>query len=190
MPLGFVAVLAGWITTEVGRQPWTVYGLLRTADSVTPSLTGHDVALSLAGYVVVYLIMYPVGVVLMAPAGQRGPRGGARRIRSRAAAPRARSPARARDGAMTEVLDFVPIWTLILGLAVFLYVLLDGFDLGVGMLFGFAPDTAVAQPDHELDRADLGRQRDLAGARRPRALRRLPARLRHHHPGGLLPDPR
>jgi len=43
---------------------------------------------------------------------------------------------------MTQVLDFVPIWTLILGMAVFFYVLLDGFDLGVGMLFGFAPDTA------------------------------------------------
>jgi cytochrome d ubiquinol oxidase subunit I len=35
-PLGFVAVLAGWVTTEVGRQPWTVYGLPRTADSVSP----------------------------------------------------------------------------------------------------------------------------------------------------------
>jgi cytochrome d ubiquinol oxidase subunit II len=43
---------------------------------------------------------------------------------------------------MTQVLDFVPIWTLILGLGVFFYVLLDGFDLGVGMLYGFAPDTA------------------------------------------------
>ena len=42
---------------------------------------------------------------------------------------------------MTQVLDFVPIWTLILGMAVFFYVLLDGFDLGVGILFGFAPDT-------------------------------------------------
>ncbi len=42
---------------------------------------------------------------------------------------------------MTTVLDFVPLWTLILGLAVFFYVLLDGFDLGVGMLYGFAPDT-------------------------------------------------
>src|SRR5262249_26085469 len=39
-PLGFVAVLAGWTTTEVGRQPWTVYGLLRTADSVPVTLTG------------------------------------------------------------------------------------------------------------------------------------------------------
>jgi cytochrome bd ubiquinol oxidase subunit I len=35
-PSGLVAVLAGWITTEVGRQPYTVYGLLRTADSVSP----------------------------------------------------------------------------------------------------------------------------------------------------------
>ena len=39
-PVGFVAVIAGWATTEVGRQPWTVYGLLRTADSVSPSLSG------------------------------------------------------------------------------------------------------------------------------------------------------
>jgi len=38
------------------------------------------------------------------------------------------------------VLDFVPLWTIILGLGVFLYVLLDGFDLGVGILYGFAPD--------------------------------------------------
>jgi cytochrome d ubiquinol oxidase subunit II len=41
---------------------------------------------------------------------------------------------------MTQVLDLVPIWTVILALAVFFYVLLDGFDLGVGMLYGFAPD--------------------------------------------------
>src|SRR5476651_461674 len=40
------------------------------------------------------------------------------------------------------IIDFVPLWTLILGLSVFFYVLLDGFDLGVGILYGFAPDTA------------------------------------------------
>jgi len=44
---------------------------------------------------------------------------------------------------MSQVLDFVPIWTLILGVAVFFYVLLDGFDLGVGILYGLAPDTAA-----------------------------------------------
>ena len=39
-PIGFVAILAGWVTTEIGRQPWIVYGLMRTADGVTPALTG------------------------------------------------------------------------------------------------------------------------------------------------------
>jgi cytochrome bd ubiquinol oxidase subunit I len=72
-PLGFIAVLAGWITTEVGRQPWTVYGLLRTADSVSPSLTGADVALSLTLYIVVYLIMFPTGVAFMAAFVRHGP---------------------------------------------------------------------------------------------------------------------
>ena len=72
-PLGFIAVVAGWTTTEVGRQPWTVYGLMRTADSVSPSLTGADVALSLVFYVVVYLIMFPTGIAMMAGLVRRGP---------------------------------------------------------------------------------------------------------------------
>jgi cytochrome bd ubiquinol oxidase subunit I len=62
---GFIAVIAGWTTTEVGRQPWTIYGLLRTADSVSPSLTGSDVFFSLLLYVAVYLIIYPVGLFMM-----------------------------------------------------------------------------------------------------------------------------
>jgi cytochrome bd ubiquinol oxidase subunit I len=72
-PLGFLAVLAGWTTTEVGRQPWTVYGLLRTTDSVSPSLTGVDVVLSLVGYGVVYLIMFPFGIAVMARIVRNGP---------------------------------------------------------------------------------------------------------------------
>jgi cytochrome d ubiquinol oxidase subunit I len=72
-PLGFVAVVAGWTTTEVGRQPWTVYGLLRTADSVSPSLTGTDVMISLAGYIAAYLIMFPAGLLLMVRLVRRGP---------------------------------------------------------------------------------------------------------------------
>jgi cytochrome d ubiquinol oxidase subunit I len=72
-PLGFIAVLAGWTTTEVGRQPWTVYGLMRTADSVSPSLTGWDVVLSLLGYMAVYLILFPAGALLMARVVRTGP---------------------------------------------------------------------------------------------------------------------
>ena len=72
-PLGFIAVIAGWVVTEVGRQPWTVYGLMRTADSVSPSLTGTDVAISLSFYVIVYLIMFPTGIAFMAGLVRRGP---------------------------------------------------------------------------------------------------------------------
>jgi cytochrome bd ubiquinol oxidase subunit I len=72
-PLGFVAVIAGWCVTEVGRQPWTVYGLLRTAQSVSPSLTSYDVAISLAGYMLVYLLIYPSGLLLMLRIVRTGP---------------------------------------------------------------------------------------------------------------------
>ncbi len=71
-PLGFVAVIAGWTTTEVGRQPWTVYGLMRTAQSVTPTLTGSEVALSFAGYALTYLVVFPAGLLLMRRIVQRG----------------------------------------------------------------------------------------------------------------------
>ena len=47
-PTGFIAILTGWFTAEVGRQPWVVYGLLRTKDAVTPSLVTGDVLFSLA----------------------------------------------------------------------------------------------------------------------------------------------
>lgn len=73
IPIGFIAVISGWVTTEVGRQPWTVYGLLRTSNSVSPSLTGTDVAISLALYMVVYLIMFPTGIAFMAGLIRRGP---------------------------------------------------------------------------------------------------------------------
>jgi cytochrome bd ubiquinol oxidase subunit I len=74
-PLGFLAVLAGWTTTEVGRQPWTVYGLVRTADSVSPSLTTGDVALSLAGYALVYVFIYSFGFRQMYRMALKGPAG-------------------------------------------------------------------------------------------------------------------
>jgi cytochrome bd ubiquinol oxidase subunit I len=73
IPIGFVAVIAGWLVTEVGRQPWTVYGLLRTAQSVSPSLTGSDVLISLLAYMAVYLFMYPAGVLLMWRIVRTGP---------------------------------------------------------------------------------------------------------------------
>ncbi|MDX2158780.1 MAG: cytochrome ubiquinol oxidase subunit I [Hyphomicrobiaceae bacterium] len=61
-PSGFAAVLAGWITTEAGRQPYTVYGLLRTADSVSP-VAAPAVASSLIAFVLVYLAVFGTGTL-------------------------------------------------------------------------------------------------------------------------------
>jgi cytochrome bd ubiquinol oxidase subunit I len=73
LPLGFAAVIAGWVTTEVGRQPWVIYGLMRTSDAVTPSLTGVDVLASLIVYVAVYLVVYPVTLYYMVVLVRAGP---------------------------------------------------------------------------------------------------------------------
>ncbi|MGI3167620.1 cytochrome ubiquinol oxidase subunit I [Pseudooceanicola sp. C21-150M6] len=59
-PMGFVAVLCGWITTEVGRQPWTVYGLLKTQDSASP-IDLPAVSASLTAFIIVYFIIFGIG---------------------------------------------------------------------------------------------------------------------------------
>jgi cytochrome bd ubiquinol oxidase subunit I len=78
-PSGFIAILAGWYTAEVGRQPWAVYGLLRTADAVTPSPTTGEALFSLLGYVLVYAVFVLFGtyyiyrLLLRGPAGEAAP---------------------------------------------------------------------------------------------------------------------
>jgi len=94
-PLGFVAVLAGWVTTEVGRQPWVVYGLLRTRDAVTPSLQTGDVAVSLFIYVVAYILIFGAGLYFLARLVRAGFRGEAE-LEPDAPAP---TPARPLSGA-------------------------------------------------------------------------------------------
>ena len=72
IPVGYVAVTAGWVTTEVGRQPWVVYGHLRTADAVTPSLGAGDVIVSLTLYVIVYTIIFGAGLYYLFRLVHRG----------------------------------------------------------------------------------------------------------------------
>jgi cytochrome d ubiquinol oxidase subunit I len=76
-PTGFIAVLAGWFTAEVGRQPWVVYGLLRTRDAVTPSLTTDTVLFSLLAYIAVYTLLGSFGVYYIYKLLREGPNPGA-----------------------------------------------------------------------------------------------------------------
>jgi len=73
IPVGYIAVTAGWVTTEVGRQPWVVYNQLRTADAVTPNIAMHDVAISLALYVIVYAAVFGAGTYYLFRLVRAGP---------------------------------------------------------------------------------------------------------------------
>lgn len=65
MPSGFIAVLAGWFVTEIGRQPWVAYGIIRTSESVSPSVLGPQVGWSLLAFVIMYTIVFGSGVYYM-----------------------------------------------------------------------------------------------------------------------------
>ncbi|HEY8053002.1 MAG TPA: cytochrome ubiquinol oxidase subunit I [Steroidobacteraceae bacterium] len=71
-PAGFIAVIAGWVTTEVGRQPFTVYGLLRTADSHSP-LAAPAIAISLLAFIVVYFSAFGFGAYYLLRLMSRAP---------------------------------------------------------------------------------------------------------------------
>ncbi len=71
-PMGFVAILAGWFVTEVGRQPYTIYGVIRTADSVSPVLGPH-VAMSLLAFVIVYTLIFGAAIYYIFKLIRKGP---------------------------------------------------------------------------------------------------------------------
>lgn len=72
VPLPYIAVEAGWILAEVGRQPWIVYGLMRTADAASP-VTGVQVISSLVAFILVYGLLGAVGYYLMGKNAIKGP---------------------------------------------------------------------------------------------------------------------
>jgi cytochrome d ubiquinol oxidase subunit I len=74
-PLPFVATLTGWFTAEVGRQPWTVYGVLRTADAMTPFLTTRAATISLIVFCAVYVFIFAFGTLYIYRLLQAGPMG-------------------------------------------------------------------------------------------------------------------
>src|SRR5271154_2940668 len=72
-PLGFIATLTGWFTAEVGRQPWVVYGLLRTTQAATPFLAPRDVALTLLIFGGIYLLIFSAGTLYIYRLLRQGP---------------------------------------------------------------------------------------------------------------------
>jgi cytochrome d ubiquinol oxidase subunit I len=75
-PAGFASVIAGWIVAEVGRQPYVIYGLLRTADAVSPVPAGA-VSASLIAFIVIYAVIFSVGALYILRLIAGGPAAGA-----------------------------------------------------------------------------------------------------------------
>jgi cytochrome bd ubiquinol oxidase subunit I len=74
-PLPYIAILTGWFTAEVGRQPWAVYGLVRTAQAVTPNLTAGMASISLCIFCAVYALIFVFGIVYIYKLLHAGPQG-------------------------------------------------------------------------------------------------------------------
>lgn len=72
IPLPYIAIQAGWVLAEVGRQPWIVYGLLRTSDAASP-IAGEQVLASLVAFILVYGLLGLVGFFLIARHAVKGP---------------------------------------------------------------------------------------------------------------------
>jgi cytochrome d ubiquinol oxidase subunit I len=88
-PAGFIAVLAGWYTTEIGRQPYVIYGLLRTSEAATPIGAG-SVLTSLVAFGTVYLFVFVAGSYYLLKLLRKGPQ----RVEAHLRHPEDKTPAR------------------------------------------------------------------------------------------------
>ncbi len=151
-PAGVVAILAGWFTTEIGRQPWVVYGVMRTADARVVARRARSCGVTLVLFVVVYFAGVRRRHRLHAAADRDGPvRARRRGSRCEGGAGRSRATrcgrcraAAVRAAARTELehamgIDLPLIWAVIILFGVMMYVVMDGFDLGIGILYPVLP---------------------------------------------------
>jgi cytochrome d ubiquinol oxidase subunit I len=73
IPLPYIAGQLGWIVAEVGRQPWIVYGVLKTTDAVSKSLSTVQIYASLVGFTALYTVLGAVDIYLLAKFSKKGP---------------------------------------------------------------------------------------------------------------------
>ena len=175
IPLPYVATLAGWVLSEVGRQPWIVWGLLKTVDANSPSVSTATIAMSLGD------VRRPLR---RAPDRRLRPHAP---LRARRSARGRRRGRRVRAPGGDLLMDLETFWFCLIAVVWAMYFLLEGFDFGVGMLLPFVPrDGRGAGHDAPDDRPGLGRERGLARRGRRRDLRGVPGLVRDDVLG-LLP---
>ena len=129
-PFPYIATTAGWMTAELGRQPWLVYGLMRTAEGASPTVHSGTALFTLIGFTGLYFVL---GVLFLFLVGREIAHG-----RSRS------SPARRPARMARSRRPVAELWFAIAAVMLTAYVVLDGFDFGAGALHLF-----VARSDPE-----------------------------------------
>ena len=135
IPIGYVAVELGWIVREVGRQPWVLYGIMRTEAGASP-LPAGILASTLAVYTFIYVSLTIIFIVLSRRMLFKGPDLDIKPLQAN------KLPTHLMhmpDTGITHNMDLaymllIEIWFAILGLFLIFYVVLDGFDLGIGII--------------------------------------------------------
>jgi hypothetical protein len=143
-PAGFIAVLAGWFVTEIGRQPYIVYGVLRTAEPPRPvrrrpSPFRSPPSSSPTRFVFGAGSYYILKLIGKGPQTEEDPYGSPTASTHRRSSPNWFRKKEASVFSFEHFLDSAADLVRLIATAIFLYILLDGFDLGVGVLFPFAP---------------------------------------------------
>ncbi|CAD6555303.1 cytochrome ubiquinol oxidase subunit I [Paraburkholderia metrosideri] len=100
-PVGLIALIAGWITTEMGRQPWVIYGVMRTADASSPQSTAQ-LGLTLVLFVVVYFSVFSLGIMYMMRLVRKGPIPDEGRLQTQGGAGQHRTAARPLSAATDD----------------------------------------------------------------------------------------
>lgn len=73
LPLPYIAAQLGWVVAEMGRQPWIVYGVLKTSDAVSKAVTSPQVIGSLVGFTLLYGLLGAIDIYLLAKYARKGP---------------------------------------------------------------------------------------------------------------------
>ena len=167
-PFPYIANIAGWMTAEIGRQPWLVYGLMRTAEGYSKMVIAGNGWFTLLGFMGMYTVLSILFLFLVYREIEHGPVG----------LPALRQLNEGASGRNRE-LNMPTLWFLIVALMLVAYVVLDGFDLGAGV------DPSVCRPngrrarDRDTDDwSGVGRKRSVAARGRRSAVLCVSAAVR------------
>ena len=137
--VGEATITAGWWTAEVGRQPWVVYDVLKTADGVSPVVSAVDVVLSLGMFLVLYSLLLVLFLYLLNRKIQDGPEEleeveTVADVEPAGHVPRRLQPKPPRRRPRRRAMTLNDVWFVLFILIIAGYLILDGFDMGVGIL--------------------------------------------------------